>query len=164
VSFSQQNDAEIADSIKANFDYKTLSLHRCSDFPTGVYSVIFSLDKNLKPINFNYSIDTLVTLNNLIKEAIQKTNFQFFNQKERSQFILVIYLNVYAHCIDTDNNVNDGQNMWKAASLMQSKMLKNIEASFQKIQHSKNITLLPPLIIVNKLSNGSKNKIDNLNK
>lgn len=163
IASAQRNPTEITDSIKSNFDYEDLRHHDCSNFPTGFYSIVFSLDKELKPVGFQFSIDSLALLKQIFIRAIQKTNFKNLSLDSSNSYMLLAFINPYDHCTDINIPQIDANNIWKAVALFQDRMLKNVEKTFNKLQHSKQVYLLPPLFILNKSTTRKGKKIDNFN-
>jgi hypothetical protein len=163
LSSAQRNPTEITDSIKSNFDYEDLRHHDCSNFPTGFYSMIFSLNEELKPVGFQFSIDSLALLKQIFIRAIQKTNFKNLNLDSSNSYVLLAFINPYAHCYDINMPEMDANNIWKAVAQFQDRMLKNVEKTFNKLQHSKQVYLLPPVFILNKALVRKGKKIDNFN-
>ena len=163
--YSQQINTTISDSIKKNIDYEAMRYHSCSNFPTGIYTISFSLDEANKPTDFYFSIDSLALLKQIILSAIQKTNFSSTEYKSSNKYLLVVYLKTFMHC----NNYNDeftyteGKNIWKLVAKSMDKMFASLEKTFEKIQNSENYYLLPPLLILNKDRNKDELKIDNSN-
>jgi hypothetical protein len=163
VASAQRNPSEITDSIKANFDYEALRYHDCSNFPTGFYSMFFSLNEELKPVGFQFSIDSLALLKQIFIRAIQKTNFKNLSLDSSNSYMLLAFINPYNHCYDMNIPEINANNIWKAVAQYQDRMLKNTEKTFKKLQHSKQVYLLPPLFILNKVYENNHIKIDNLN-
>ena len=163
LSSAQKNPDEITDSIKSNFDYEAFRYHDCLNFPTGFYSITFSLDEKLKPVGFQFSVDSLALLKQILINAIQKTSFQNFNSDSSNSYMLLAFVNAYNHCSDINIPDINANNIWKPVAYFQDRMLKNVEKTFKKLQHSKQVYLLPTLFILNKTNINRGKKIDNFN-
>lgn len=161
VCYSQEMNTNISDSIKKNIDYEAMRYHSCSNFPTGIYTMSFSLDESNKPTNFSFSIDSLSLLKQIVISAIQKTNFSSNVHNSSNKYLIVIYLKVFMHCNNDDSTSPDGKNIWKLVAKSMDKMFASVEKTFGKIQNSENYYLLPPLLILNKERNKDDLKIDN---
>lgn len=162
--YSQKMNPTITDSIKKNIDYEAMRYHSCSNFPTGIYTISFSLDEANKPTDFYFSIDSLALLKQIILSAIQKTNFSSLEHKSSNKYLLVVYLKAFMHCNSYDELTSiEGKNIWKLVAKSMDKMFITLEKTFGKIQNSQNYYLLPPLLILNKTENEDDLKIDNSN-
>jgi hypothetical protein len=165
VCYSQKINHTITDSIKKNIDYDAMRYHSCSNFPTGIYTISFSLDEANKPTDFYFSIDSLALLKQIILSAIQKTNFASAEHNSSNKYLLVIYLKAFMHCNSYDEYTSiEGKNIWKLVAKSMDKMFETLEKTFGKIQNSQNYYLLPPLLILNKIDNVDDLKIDKIDK
>lgn len=172
---AQQEKPEIslAYQIKKYFNYDSLSHLSCLNTPQGIYGIKFSVDNNGKIWNCQPANDSVIYLNRLFIEAIEKSIDSFQNNKlAPGDYMQYIFFNSLSCNMNLDKNnslpvfqrdtTNSISINYKEVSKILSDVISSIETSVihlqKKVISHTGTLILPFAIINNENPNWDKNK------
>lgn len=185
-SFGQQTNSQnsIAEAIRINFNYDTLSSLACINAQSGIYALKFKIDRKKRLYDFEPLSDTLSILHSFFIDAIKKSFLEESSERyKKGQYIQLICFTNTLHCNPFRNKENvltvvprdtvsmDSFNYYKEIAGMLSDQLISLENSIIRMQLKKpgsyKFLYLPIALInndnpaVDKNKPGFKNDIKN---
>lgn len=149
TSFSQEmQKINFKDTLQSYFDYSKLNGYACNNFPPGIYSITFKVDKYKNADDFTFSDESLRILNNILEETIKLSVKKVALDGNEMKYLQLIYFDVRAWCkVETDSTAID-KNIYKEVSNILLSRLHSIENSFKKIIYSPDEFIVLKTVII----------------